>query len=177
MQHRLPLPLSTAAVTSSQKTIRLIRHNLPLVNLCWLFAVTLYFIWMEKVYKRIWSIIFPGAEVRLTGMQFLDPYQWKLKQKKRIEDLSLFPVTCQSPWPSFVAAVLIGTFLVAYFPPPKIFYPDFLHDDQTLNLFCPTRYSQRRNTNTETQPYSQFAIGYSESHLRMSRILSAQRAL
>lgn len=57
---------------SSQKAVRLARHNLPLSNPCSLLPTPFSsFTRLETVSKTICSITFPGAAVRLTSLQFL----------------------------------------------------------------------------------------------------------
>lgn len=70
--------------------------------------------------------------------------------KKGIEDLRLCPVTCHSllRLPLAASVLCCLTFLAA-FSPEDFFNPDFLHNDWSLNLFYPMRYSQRRNTKTK----------------------------
>ena len=63
------LPLFTVAVTPSQEATRLVRHDLPLVKSCWLSQITsLYCMCLNIASRRMCSMIFPGTEVRLTGL-------------------------------------------------------------------------------------------------------------
>ena len=58
--------MSIQTVISSQKSVRLIRPDLPLLYSCWLFPRTfLSFRDLKTATRRIYSITFPGAEVRL----------------------------------------------------------------------------------------------------------------
>lgn len=56
-------------VVSLCKAIRLVKHDLPLVHPCWLLLITfLSSLWIEVSYIMRHSIIFPGIELRLTGL-------------------------------------------------------------------------------------------------------------
>ena len=53
------------------KAIRSVKHNLPLLNPCWLFPIIfLSIMCLEVASERICSIIFLETEVRLTGLYF-----------------------------------------------------------------------------------------------------------
>ena len=56
-------PTSAREVTLSPKAIRFVKHNLPLVNPCWLFPSTC-FIWLVIAPGMIRSITFAGTEVK-----------------------------------------------------------------------------------------------------------------
>ena len=63
------LPLSAIAVTVLKKAARLVRHDLPLLKPCWLSHTTSSsHVCVDIASKRIFSIFFPGTEVRLTGL-------------------------------------------------------------------------------------------------------------
>jgi len=50
---------------------KLVRHDLPMLKPCWLSSVTsLLSKCLSMFLRRICSIILPGTEVRLTGLQF-----------------------------------------------------------------------------------------------------------
>ena len=62
------LLLSTNAIAPSQ---RLVRHDLPLLKLCWLSHITSSsHTCLHIASKRTCSMIFPGTDVRLTSLQF-----------------------------------------------------------------------------------------------------------
>lgn len=62
-------PLSTAII--------LVKHDLPLVNPCCLFSVTFFSIIRPKMTsKRIFSVIFWGTELRLSGLHFSGASFW-----------------------------------------------------------------------------------------------------
>lgn len=50
-----------------QKVIRLVKHDLPLVNPCWLF-LTMCFIWLVIAPRKVCSPTFPGNGAKLTGL-------------------------------------------------------------------------------------------------------------
>jgi len=57
------LPLPTNLVILSQETNKLLRHNLPLVNSCWLFPVNFSSLrFSEMPSKRTCSVIFQGPK-------------------------------------------------------------------------------------------------------------------
>ena len=65
----IALPLSTDVVIPSQKATRLVRQDLPLEKPCWLSHITsLSSMCLNIASRRICSMIFPGTEVRLTGI-------------------------------------------------------------------------------------------------------------
>lgn len=48
---------------------RVIRHNLSLINLCWLLTTTfVHFIFLDMTSRRICSLTFPRTEARLTSL-------------------------------------------------------------------------------------------------------------
>ena len=54
---------------SCLKATRLVKHDFPLVNPCWLLLITFFPSIFPKITSRICcSIIFPGMEVRLAGL-------------------------------------------------------------------------------------------------------------
>lgn len=54
---------------SSQKVVRLVGYELPLINLCWLFpASSLSLRWLKMASRRLCSITFLWTEIRLTGL-------------------------------------------------------------------------------------------------------------
>lgn len=64
--------LSTGLVVSSQKVVRLVGYDLPLINLCWLLpASSLYLTWLKMASRRLCAITFLWTEIRPTGLQFL----------------------------------------------------------------------------------------------------------
>jgi len=61
------LLLSTQAVVSLYKVIRLVRHNQPLVNPCWLLPVTFTsFMCLEIASRRMCCPVFSRINLRLT---------------------------------------------------------------------------------------------------------------
>lgn len=67
------LSLSTSPIIFLQKAISLIKQDLPLVDLCWLFLITfLSFICLEMDFRRTCSTIFLGTEAR-PGYSSLSP--------------------------------------------------------------------------------------------------------
>lgn len=62
-------PSTTEQVISSQKAIRLLRHNLPLITLCWLFPITLLFLpCLEMACRRNPSITLAESAVELLDL-------------------------------------------------------------------------------------------------------------
>lgn len=69
----IALPLLTSAATHSQKAIRFVRHDLPLVKMCWLSQITSAFHMCLNISSRkICSMIFPDTGLVL-WMCFTEP--------------------------------------------------------------------------------------------------------
>ena len=62
-------PSSNRWVTCSQKEIGLVKQDLHFMNPCWLgLSPWLSFMFLVSALRMNQSIIFPGTEVRLTGL-------------------------------------------------------------------------------------------------------------
>lgn len=65
---------SQAQITP-QKAIGSVKHDFPFIDPCWLFlATSLSLMCFQMVSSSIYSIIFPGIEVRLAGLLFPGPF-------------------------------------------------------------------------------------------------------
>jgi len=63
------VPSSASWVTWSQKEIRLVKQDLPFMNLCWLGLIPWWsFTCPVSTLRMNNSIILPGTKVRLTGL-------------------------------------------------------------------------------------------------------------
>lgn len=63
------------AQITPQKAIGSVKHDFPFIDPCWLFlATSLSLMCFKMVSSSIYSIIFPGIEVRLAGLLFPGPF-------------------------------------------------------------------------------------------------------